>query len=180
MANSIDPGYKLFAKVFVLVCRVEKVNAISQIIASKAVSRVINSRALTGEKPCIYKAIHVLLMHGYATFNMLVPGPQYCCRQEMCTALSLNEHSPRDIREKAKQNSARSKAKCSKCFQFLCNNSDQTWFFNALTFARSIGRCWKLRPSALVFNTSNGTWRMLMYEKPCLIPISALARKQNQ
>ena len=35
---------------------------------------VINSYALTGEKPCINKAIHALLMHGYATFNMLIPG----------------------------------------------------------------------------------------------------------
>ena len=23
-------------------------------------------------------------MHGYATFNMPVPGPQNCCRHEMC------------------------------------------------------------------------------------------------
>ena len=30
---------------------------------------VINSRALTGEKPCINKAIHALLMHGYETFR---------------------------------------------------------------------------------------------------------------
>ena len=37
-------------------------------------SHVINSRALTGEKPCINKAIHALLMHDYATFNMIVPG----------------------------------------------------------------------------------------------------------
>ena len=29
----------------------------------------------------------------------------------------------------------------------------------------------KPRPPATVFNTSNGTWRMLMHEKPCLIPI---------
>ena len=55
-------------------------------------------------------------------------------------------------------------------FQFLCNNRDQTWFFNALTFARSLGMCWKLRPPASVFN-SLGTWWMLMHEKPCLIPI---------
>ena len=48
---------------------------------------------------------------------------------------------------------------------------DRTWFFNALTFARSLGRCWKQRPSASVFNTSNGTWRMLMHEKLYLIPI---------
>ena len=32
---------------------------------------VINNHALTGEKPCINKAIHALLMHGYATFNMI-------------------------------------------------------------------------------------------------------------
>ena len=88
----------------------------------------------------------------------------------------LNEHSPwkfhwRDIGEKAKQNSARNNAKCSKCFQFLCNNSDRTWFFNALIFARSLGRCWKPQPSASVFNTFHGTWWMLMHEKPCLIPI---------
>ena len=55
------------------------------IIAQKAVSHVINSRALTGEKPCINKAIHALLMHGYASFNMIVPE-QICCRNEMCTA----------------------------------------------------------------------------------------------
>ena len=35
------------------------------IIALKAVPHVINSRALTDEKPCINKAIHMLLMHGY-------------------------------------------------------------------------------------------------------------------
>ena len=109
-------------------------------------SHVINSHALTGEKPCINKAIHVLLRHGYATFNMIVPGPQLCCPYEMPTAWPLNEHNPwklrsRDIGEKAKQNRARNNAKCSKCFQLLCNNSDQTCFFNALTFGRSLGRC---------------------------------------
>ena len=46
-------------------------------------SHVINSRAITGEKPCINKAIHALLMHGYATFSMIaavtgcvLPGPR--------------------------------------------------------------------------------------------------------
>ena len=43
--------------------------------------------------------------------------------------------------------------------------------FNALTFAMSLGRCWKPRPSASVFNTSHGTWRVLMHEKPYLVPI---------
>ena len=42
---------------------------------------------------------------------------------------------------------------------------DQTCFFHALTFARSRGRCWKPRPKAAVFNTSLGTWRMLMHWK---------------
>ena len=37
--------------------------------------------------------------------------------------------------------------------------------FHALTFARSPGRCWKPRPNAAVFNTSQGTWRMLMHWK---------------
>ena len=36
-------------------------------------------------QPCINKAIHALLMHGHATFNMIIPGPQICCRYEMCT-----------------------------------------------------------------------------------------------
>ena len=47
-------------------------------------SHIINSHALTGEKPCINKAIHAVLMHGYATFN--TTGPQICCHYEMCTA----------------------------------------------------------------------------------------------
>ena len=37
--------------------------------------------------------------------------------------------------------------------------------FHALTFARSRGSCWKPRPSASVFNTSQGTWHMLMHWK---------------
>ena len=48
---------------------------------------VINSCALTDEKLFINKAIHALLMHSYATFNMPVSGPQNCCRHEMCTVL---------------------------------------------------------------------------------------------
>ena len=61
-------------------------------------------------------------------------------------------------------------------FSFYATIAIEHVFFNALTFARSLGRCWKPRLSASVFNTSlgfHGTWRMLMYEKPCLIPIIA-------
>ena len=57
-----------------------------ELLHKKAVSHVINNRALTGEKPCVYKAIHALLTHGYATFIMIVPGPQISCRYKMCTA----------------------------------------------------------------------------------------------
>ena len=56
-------------------------------------------------------------------------------------------------------------------FSFYAIITIEHVFFNALTFTRSLWRCWKLRPSASVFNTSHGTWRMLMHEKPCLIPI---------
>ena len=93
-------------------------------------SHVINNRALTSENPRINNAIHALLMHSYATFNMIVPGPQFAA----VTRYVLPGPSPwklrsRDIGEKAKQNSARNIAKCTKYFQFLCNNSDQTWLF---------------------------------------------------
>ena len=37
--------------------------------------------------------------------------------------------------------------------------------FSCINIARSLGRCWKPRPSASVFNTSHGTWRMLMHWK---------------
>ena len=37
--------------------------------------------------------------------------------------------------------------------------------FHVLTFARSLGRFWKPRPSASVFNTSHGNWRLLMHWK---------------
>ena len=59
------------------------------------------------------------------------------------------------------------KSLCSVYFH-LCSVScytDQTWFFNALTFARSRGRCWKQRPKAVVFNTFQGAFRMLMHWK---------------
>ena len=56
-------------------------------------------------------------------------------------------------------------------FVNLCNNSDQTLFFNELTFARSHGSCCKKRPLTSVFNISLGTWQALMHGKTCLIPI---------
>ena len=49
-------------------------------------------------------------------------------------------------------------------FSFYAIIAIEHCFFNALTFAGSLARCWKPRPS-------HGTWRMLMHEKPCLNPI---------
>ena len=142
-------------------------------------SHVINSRALTGEKPCINKAIYELLMHGYATFNMIVPGHRFAAvtrcvlpgpRMSIVRGNCVRETLVKR-RNKIVQEITRNEA---NIYSFLCNNSDRTWFCYALTFARSLGRCWKPRPSASVFNTSHETWRMLMHEKPCLIPILVL------
>ena len=97
-------------------------------------------------------------MHGYATFNMpIVRGN--CDRETSVTRRNK-------IVQEITQNVA-------NIFSFLYNNSDRTCFFNALTFDRSLRRCWKPRPPASVFNTSLGTWRMLLHKKPCLIPIIA-------
>ena len=41
----------------------------------KSVPYTINSHALTGEKPCINKGFHGMLMHRKLPFNMIVPGP---------------------------------------------------------------------------------------------------------
>ena len=50
---------------------------------------------------------------------------------------------------------------CMKCVSVLIYGSNMV--FHALTFARSRWRCWKPWPEAAVFNTSQGTWRMLMH-----------------
>ena len=139
-------------------------------------SHIINSHALTGKKPCINNAIHTLLMHDYATFNMLIPGHRIaavtrcvlpCPRTIIVWGNSFRATSVKR-RNKLVQDITQNVA---NVFNFLCNNSDRTWFFNALTFARSLGKCWKPQLSASVSNTSHGTWRMLMHETPCLIPI---------
>ena len=44
------------------------------IIAEKTVSYAINSHVLTEKNPCINKAIHVLLIHGYETLRVRFQG----------------------------------------------------------------------------------------------------------
>ena len=71
----------------------------------------------------------------------------------------------------------------NKVVQEITRNVANVFSFYAITaiehgfsmhwhcFAKPIGKCWKPRPPASVFNTSLGTWRTLMREKPCLVPI---------
>ena len=127
-------------------------------------SQVINSRALTSEKPCITKAIHVSICsyRGHriaAVTRCILP----CPRTSIVSGNRVRATSGKR-RNKIVQEITRNVAN-------VFSNSDRTWYFNALTFARSLGRCWKQRPSASVFNTSHGTRQMVMHEKPCLIPI---------
>ena len=51
-------------------------------------SHAINSHVLTRTNPCINKAIHVLLIHGYAVLSMSIPGPS----QNLMSS-SVNQHS---------------------------------------------------------------------------------------
>ena len=80
-------------------------------------SNVNNSRALTGEKPCINNAFHALLMHGYATFNILVPVKR---RNKIVQEITRN---------------------VANVFNFYAIIAIEHGFFNALTFAKSLGRC---------------------------------------
>ena len=97
-------------------------------------SHVINSRALTGEKPCINK-----IQGNSRTINARLRNFQYVrtgatdlLPLRICTAWPQNEHSQwklrsRTIGEKAKQTSARNNAKCNKCCQILCNNRNMVF-----------------------------------------------------
>ena len=134
-------------------------------------SHVINSRALTGEKPCINKAIHALLMLGYATFNMIVPGPQICCRYEMS--------GPRTSIVRRNYVRETSVKRRNKIVQEITRNVANVFSFYAIIAIEHGFQCINIRQvprevlktAASIFNTSFGTWRMLMHEKPCLIPI---------
>ena len=127
----------------------------------------INSCALTGEKPCINKAIYVLLMHGYATFNMIFAAVTRCVLPGPRTSIVGGNYVCKTSVKRRSKIVQKNNAKCNNFFSFYAIIAIKHGFSNALTFARSLG-------SASVFNTSHGTWRMLMHEKPCLIPILTL------
>ena len=124
-------------------------------------SHVINSRAFTGEKPCINKAIHALLMqllicsyrgHRFAAVTSCVlPGPRTSIVRGNC------------IRETSVK-------RRNKIVQEITRNIANVFSFYAII---AIGHGFPMHPAS-VFITSLGTWRILMHEKPCLIPIMKL------
>ena len=69
------------------------------LLHKKQCNTSFNSRALTGEKQCISKAIHTLLMHGYATFNMITATDLLPLRDLYCLAIKTSIISGNCIRE---------------------------------------------------------------------------------
>ena len=61
-----------------LLMNLANVNAFKTMFACyyciKTVPHAFNSQVSTSTNPCINKTIHVLLMHGFSTLNILVPG----------------------------------------------------------------------------------------------------------
>ena len=91
---------------------------------------MINSRALTGEK-----AIHALLMHGYATFSMTEPGPQSCCPYEMyvyCPARRCVLPGPRTGIVRANSVRATSVKRRNKIVQEITRNVGNVFSFYAI------------------------------------------------
>ena len=71
------------------------------IIALKVLPYTVNSRALTGEKPCINKGFLVPLKHRKLTFNMIVPGPLKLFRHTLSNChITINWWCNRLIKKK--------------------------------------------------------------------------------
>ena len=98
-------------------------------------SHVINSCALSGQKPCINKAIHALLMNSYATFNMIVPGPQICCHYEMCTARPRTSIVRRNC---VRETSVKRK---NKAVQEITQNVANVFSFYAIIATKMVFQC---------------------------------------
>ena len=98
------------------------------------------------------------LMHRYLPFHMQDSG-QYSINTEEASRLQLKlsiKHADSDIMKKMTEQACRNQQ--DNCYEVensarpfllffsalwlnLCNNSDQTLFSDALTFARSLGSC---------------------------------------
>ena len=83
-------------------------------------SHAINSHVLTSTNPCINLAIHMLLMHGIAVLRITFAG-------------NILFHA---IIGTGKKEILKQFLQCFRAKKmFLCNNSDQTCFSDALTSA---------------------------------------------
>ena len=56
----------------------------------KALSHIINSHVLTSTNPCINKAIHMLLMHGFAVLHISIPRPSQKLMSSSVTCTEAN------------------------------------------------------------------------------------------
>ena len=103
----------------------------------------------TGINPCINKAIHMLLMHRFGTLVKLILG-HYSLRQLICLLLlymawpwnmNIDENGQSPVGcETVTKYSAILFVNLGEYMLTLCNNTDQTLFFNALTFTRFLVR----------------------------------------
>ena len=120
-------------------------------------SHVINNRALTSENLRINKAIHALLMHSYATFNMIVPGPQFaavtrCVLPGPRTSI-VRRNCVRETSVKRRNKIVQEITQIvANVFSFHAIILIELGFLNnALTFARSLGRLLKTAAFGLGF-----------------------------
>ena len=137
-------------------------------------SHAVYSHVLTGTNPCINKAIHMLLMHGFAVLRISIPRPsqKLTSSSVMCTVAMTLVFALEAIFKtfagnvlfraiigtgKKKLFEAISPNFSSKKM-YSCNNTDQTCFSDTLTSARPP---WKVSG----FSTSLGAQQMLMHKK---------------
>ena len=65
------------------------------LLHKKAVLHAINSHVFTGTNPCIIKAIHTQLIHGFAVLRICIPGPSQNLSSLSVTCMVVNVISRR-------------------------------------------------------------------------------------
>ena len=152
-------------------------------------SHAVNIHVLTRTNLCINRAIHVLLIHGFAVLHINIAGPSQNLTSLICTVANvISWHQTEGIiclaaafskplqvmchyRYMKKEPAEGFSPQFSNDKMFLCNNSDQTWFYDTFTSSGPLRRCWSPHLSGSGFNISLGAEGMLMHRKSCLIPI---------
>ena len=125
-------------------------------------SHAINSHVLTSTNPCINMPIHVV------NTRLCVFMYKHSGAITKSDVIISNLHSRKHnfVTSKwsyqcigtGKKDFTKHFLQCFWVTKFLCNNNDQTWFFDAFT-------------SGSDFNISLGAQQMLIQRKSCLIPI---------